>query len=165
MRTRISNLLIYIIQVLHHVYRALNRHNNQDDITPLTPFIIKEDNKVYLNKIKSAIENANIKNIAITGIYGSGKSSILKTFQSEHKEYSYLNISLASFKDCQKSKLHDSLIETSILQQMFYHVKNEIIPDSRFKRIKPQSTFNLLFKSLFFAFFLISRSSVITCLC
>src|SRR5690606_36727998 len=86
----------------------------------------------------------DIKNIALTGPYGSGKSSILKTFQANNKnqELRFLNISLATFKE--ENPKPDSpeghellrLIELSILQQIFYHENDEEIPDSRFKRIK-----------------------------
>ncbi|WP_373282288.1 hypothetical protein [Chishuiella changwenlii] len=59
----------------------------------------------------------------------------------------FLNISLASFnkkksddvltsteKKLQKEEL-ERLLEVSILQQIFYHVKPDEIPESRFKRI------------------------------
>lgn len=61
--------------------------------------------KPYLNLLKGCIENENINNIAITGMYGSGKSTILKTFQYWYELYKddrskrYLEISLASFKE------------------------------------------------------------------
>lgn len=87
-------------------------------------------------------EKEGIKNIAITGPYGSGKSSILKTFQENctDKDLVFLNISLATFKESQESPVTDEemlrLIELSILQQIVYHEKDENIPDSRFKKTK-----------------------------
>ncbi len=98
--------------------------------------------------LKSRVKN-DIKNIALTGSYGSGKSSILKTFQKNYigDDLKFLNISLATFKDGSKLPLKgepevnaiDSdllrLIELSILQQIFYHEKADKLPDSRFKRI------------------------------
>lgn len=95
----------------------------------------------------------DIKNIALTGPYGSGKSSILKTFQLRYEhQFCFLNISLATFKDelkvlKQVTKKGDKnirddskdmlrLIELSILQQIFYHEKDSKIPDSRFKKIR-----------------------------
>lgn len=95
-------------------------------------------------------EEEDIKNIALTGSYGSGKSTILKTFQKNYKgtELKFLNISLATFKE-EKPKFDEQgnliekdkeellrLIETSILQQIFYHEEDKNIPDSRFKKIK-----------------------------
>lgn len=116
--------------------------------------------KPYLDSLKETINQAGITNIAITGGYGSGKSTIIKTFQNLNPQHEYLNISLASFNDIandeeisnskneeglKKSKEEVSnkskkenlerLLEVSILQQIFYHVKPSEIPDSRFKRI------------------------------
>ena len=44
---------------------------------------------VYSEALKYAIENPEIKNIAVTGIYGAGKSSVIKTFfdKLENKKY------------------------------------------------------------------------------
>ncbi|MDJ1498953.1 hypothetical protein QNI19_38865, partial [Cytophagaceae bacterium DM2B3-1] len=112
--------------------------------------------KPYLDNLKQAIDEKGINNIALTGSYGSGKSTILNTFRSLHPEptYRYLNISLASFKDNKElpDKTTDTntsknnkennddegfqrKLEISILQQIFYHVEPSVIPDSRFKRI------------------------------
>src|SRR5690606_26024685 len=71
------------------------------------------------------------------------------TFKSLNSQYKYLNISLASFnkkKEDKNDKLTpkqrklqreelERLLEVSILQQIFYHVKPTEIPESRFKRI------------------------------
>lgn len=121
-------------------------------ISSLAPKVLtkKEDiEKVqpYLDKLNETIDTKGINNIALTGGYGSGKSTIIGTFKALNSQYEYLNISLASFnkkenietltpKDekLQKEEL-ERLLEVSILQQIFYHVKPEEIPESRFKRI------------------------------
>lgn len=53
----------------------------------------------YLRALKKAVESKENFNIALTGPYGSGKSTILKTFQDLNNSYTFLNISLASFKE------------------------------------------------------------------
>lgn len=116
--------------------------NNYDDLTPTCE---GDKDRVYSQTLKWALEKKEITNIALTGSLGSGKSSILKTFEKEHCEYQYLNISLASFKD---SEENNRLIELSILQQIFYHVKHNEIPDSRFKRIKSIRIGKIIYKSL-----------------
>lgn len=94
----------------------------------------------YLDTIKWALDKNNITNIALTGPYGSGKSSIIKSFEKKYEnvnDYKFLNISLATFKEDEELKKIDSdLIEKSILQQMFYKVDYNTIPNSRFQRIK-----------------------------
>jgi hypothetical protein len=120
-------------------------------ITSLAPKVLSTEKDLervrpYLNSLKSAIDDPDITNIALTGTYGSGKSTIIKTFQSQYPHFEYLNISLASFKDVKdaqndahaRAQNEDALerqLEISILQQIFYHVRPSEIPDSRFKRI------------------------------
>lgn len=106
----------------------------------------------YLNALKWALNNRfDIKNIAITGSYGSGKSSVIKTFIKQNEfssKHSFLNISLATFKvDTSKIENIDEtlrLIELSILQQLFYHEVDSKVPDSRFTKIVSNNRFKLL---------------------
>ncbi|MEV9546531.1 hypothetical protein [Aliarcobacter butzleri] len=102
----------------------------------LTPTDNVQNNGIYECSLKHGIDDKNIKNVALSGSYGSGKSSILKTFEKKYKnEYNFLNISLADFSGSEKNS-ENLDIERSILQKMFYTVKSEEIPFSRFKRIK-----------------------------
>jgi hypothetical protein len=136
---------------------------------PLTPTEDAEDCEIYIESIEWALRNKKtIRNIAISGTYGSGKSSIIKTFikrirKSENffkrifkPTYRFLNISLATFKDTgiqqpQPDRNNGAtdkellrLIELSILQQLFFHEKNHKTPDSRFKKIKKESSWKLV---------------------
>ncbi len=117
--------------------------NSKHIFENLTPNDDVKNNGIYSTSLKYGIDDENIKNVALSGSYGSGKSSILKTFEKKYKnEYSFLNISLADFEGSNKNK--DSLdVERSILQKMFYSVKNEDIPFSRFKRIRDISAKDL----------------------
>lgn len=51
----------------------------------LTPEILGENKQkqIYIDALDFALSNADIKNIAITGIYGSGKSTIWNTYVHE----------------------------------------------------------------------------------
>lgn len=113
----------------------------------LTNVLDIEKVQPYLDKLNETIDTKGINNIALTGGYGSGKSTIIGTFKELNPQYKFLNISLASFnkrksddtltgaeKKEHKEEL-ERLLEVSILQQIFYHVKPEEIPESRFKRI------------------------------
>ena len=88
----------------------------------------------YKEVLDEALSDPDIFNVAITGSYGSGKSSLLKTYSSFAQGKKFLNISLASFIDNSNDKTNEQL-EISILQQIFYRVDPSKIPDSRFKRI------------------------------
>jgi energy-coupling factor transporter ATP-binding protein EcfA2 len=117
----------------------------------LTPSAQIEENKVYSEALEFALEHEDIKNVALSGPYGSGKSTVMKTFEHLHPEYNYLNISLAGFKN---EKTDESLLEVSIIQQMFYHVRQSDLPDSRFKRIKKMSAIGILVKVVTFILWL-----------
>ncbi|MEZ2442815.1 hypothetical protein AB6805_13920 [Chitinophaga sp. RCC_12] len=113
------------------------------------------DGKDYFDALKWALNSKTIKNIALTGPYGSGKSSVLLSFQSKYPEYKFLNVSLATFGNATVANggntngipIDHSAIELSILQQIFYNKPQNAIPDSRFKRIVGLSR-NRLFLNL-----------------
>lgn len=118
-------------------------------ISLLSPIDDFKRHKEYIIRLKNAIDQPNVFNIALTGSYGAGKSSILKTFKAYYPEYHYVNVSLASFVEVNMSESdstpkskEDSFeeqLEYSILQQLFYHVKATNIPESRFGRIERTS--------------------------
>lgn len=124
----------------------------------------------YLDKLKESINTKGISNIALTGGYGSGKSTIIGTFKELNPKYEYLNISLASFnkkeddneissaeRKIQKEEI-ERLLEVSILQQIFYHVKPQQIPESRFKRIDNISSWRIFGISVAFILWVISTT-------
>lgn len=112
--------------------------------TPLTPTDEAKDCESYMDALSWALSQDKIHNIAISGPYGSGKSSVIRTFLSSRGQcpkYKHLTISLATF-NAQKvgdtPEMQSRLIESSILEQLFYHEEDSHIPDSRFKKIRKQ---------------------------
>lgn len=113
----------------------------------------------YSEMLQLALKTQGTSNIAITGTYGSGKSSFLRTFENRYKEWNYLHISLATFEESKSNKEESSkddikekqhqLIERSILQQIFYKEKDKVIPFSRFKRIINIKKSSLILHSIF----------------
>lgn len=106
-----------------------------------------------LNEVLSSAEKHKIRNVALTGPFGSGKSSVLVTLQEDFsKGRNYLPISLATLqaneegdnisksenKTSDEEKKIENLnrkIEYSILQQLIYRENAETVPNSRFRRI------------------------------
>jgi hypothetical protein len=114
------------------------------------------NNEFYEQELTAKLEDPEVKNIAITGPYGSGKTSVIQTFFTNNPQYKPLYVSLAAFKDEQDTgvltpevqKALDDRIEYSILQQLFYYVKGKDVPFSRLKRIRTvsrRSIFTLTF--------------------
>ncbi len=169
---KIVDYLLHILDKLdekpdtnkHHHYHSLSPTNNAQKV------------ETYLEAIEWALKNSKrIKNIAISGSYGSGKSSVIETFieRNKNKTYKFLKISLATFKEARNKEkgnhtnetnnqvFNDNndilrLIELSVLQQLFYHEKDKNIPDSRFKKIKNHKTRYLFFYTTGFIALLIS---------
>ncbi|MBK8585549.1 MAG: ATP-binding protein [Bacteroidetes bacterium] len=143
MNTSISTFIQYLRVKKYFSIKKVDEPKSKANIlvNTLAPKILTSEEDLkrvrpYLDSLKQAIETNGINNIAVTGSYGSGKSTILKTFQNQNEKKSkFLNISLASFSDNIDDTEIERKIEVSILQQMFYHVKPSVIPDSRFKRI------------------------------
>jgi hypothetical protein len=114
-------------------------------LTPIDDINNVDPDRSYSKAISYALKNPRIKNIALTGPYGSGKSSIIKAYEKS-SDYKFLNISLASFKEEDNNSIDKTLIERSILQQMLYGADANKLPYSRFKRIS--TPVQPLFKSM-----------------
>ena len=123
-----------------------------DKQVSLTPALLNRDSdndkKQYRSVLNLArkLEEKDILNIALTGPYGSGKSSILRSLRKDFPKYKYLSISLATLKsplDNKKEEINidtmNNRIEYSILQQLIYKEKQETLYNSRLKRIYHKS--------------------------
>lgn len=122
----------------------------------LTPSMNVDKIDEYSKAISWSLKNKNVKNIALTGPYGSGKSSLIKTYeQSTNNKYNFLNISLATFKS-DKDKGVENELEKSILQQLIYRVEMKKIPFSRFKRINNVGNMTIILYFLSFVMSLVA---------
>lgn len=175
-----KNIIEKTITILGNVTLWLSEKITSEETTKvinsLAPKVVSDPEELkklspYLNSLKGAIVTDDIYNIALTGGYGSGKSTILKTFKYLHQKYEYLSISLATFDfdsiglakndDINSNrkpspKDRNRSLEISILQQMFYQVNPSDIPDSRFKRIITISNWRLFGLAFLFITWLLS---------
>ena len=104
----------------------------------LAPTDKADPSGIYSDALTEATDNPRVLNIALTGPYGSGKSSIIQSFLKKYQR-PVLQISLAAFLPEAASKSSDvsrQEIERSILQQMLYGADANRLPLSRFKRIQ-----------------------------
>lgn len=131
----------------------------EERINTLLPTLLNKEDSSYstvkdLDNVLNHAEKLNVRNIAITGPFGSGKSSVLHTLMHDFQDDKrvYLPISLATLQANEGfSKTSDDdesisrngqhienlnrKIEYSILQQLIYKEKAEDVPNSRFRRI------------------------------
>lgn len=120
----------------------------------LLPKLLTEEDASYnaVVDLQQALANDDICNIALTGPFGSGKSSVIHTLidierKRKDSKLTFLSISLATLDATKEAEdapettenyNNEALnrkIEYSILQQLIYREDHEILPNSRIKRI------------------------------
>ena len=128
----------------------------------LTPIDNIENGDEYIEALNWAFQNKKVKNIALTGPYGAGKSSIIETFLRKNDEdksvfnkirSSALKISMATFLKGNiatddsngKIKVDADEVEKGILKQLFYKVEPGRIPQSRYRKLHPIKMFKTFF--------------------
>lgn len=107
-------------------------------LRPLTPEFSEEHHRVYADVIQDALTNPKIKNIALSGPYGVGKSSILESLKSSEYKDETVFISLSTLgKTSPPNNAHAPThhIQKEIVKQLIYSSKPSDLPDSRFHRI------------------------------
>lgn len=89
------------------------------------------DISVYKKALDFALDtDRDITNIAVTGPYSSGKSSVVETYEKE-SNLSYLHISLSHYDKSEEIDTKD--IEGKIVNQLLYQIESKKIPKTVFK--------------------------------
>lgn len=156
-RLIIKGVLAAALFLIRQLLRFYNRYRpaplkQKGGLIPLVPLYDGKHVEKYEQEINKALINPVVQNLALTGSYGSGKSTLIKTFFFRNPQYRPLYVSLGAFKDNDATPIKSSdgkvetgglditqKIEYSILQQLFYSVQEKTIPYSRFQRIRPIS--------------------------
>lgn len=149
---------------------------------PLTPVLLEDDRFTrYEQELLGALNNDEVLNIALTGGYGAGKSSVVKTFFERNPQFPYVTVSLATFSQEPPAQTSRSLdtqvsgdnastsaalaekgdeastsellnrIEETIVQQLLYSVRADQLPKTRLKRIVQASNAIILLRTSFLA--------------
>ncbi len=111
----------------------------------------KVDLLVYEDAFKYIFENDDIKNVAISGPYSAGKSSLLESYKKNCKDKKFLHISLAHFRvepEKEKSieengedKNIEAVLEGKILNQLIQQIDANNIPQTNFHVKRKVSAF------------------------
>lgn len=119
--------------------------NSDSKFQKLTP-IKNKDLTIYDDALNFVFSNDEIKNVAISGAYCAGKSSMLESYKEAHPNIRFIHISLAYFEPgvqsnnsgefstvVDTSKYSEPVLEGKILNQLIHQIDPENIPQTHFK--------------------------------
>ncbi|MEX3609842.1 DNA-binding protein [Rothia sp. LK2588] len=114
-------------------------------LAPLTPEYLPDEHHGYVTAIEAALANDQVRNIALSGNYGVGKSSILREV-AKRQDGRVVELSLSTLAPIEASKLDESVpiqattptnrIQQEIVKQLLYREDPSKTPGSRFRRIE-----------------------------
>jgi len=115
------------------------------NLIPLTPEYLPKEHSQYVTAIEAALTNDQIHNIALSGNFGVGKSSILREI-AQRKKGRVVELSLSTLTPIEATKLDQSVpiqattptnrIQQEIVKQLLYREDPGKTPASRFRRIE-----------------------------
>ena len=134
-----------ILLCLRNVFTKKDDSVIPTDFSDLAPLDSIDNTSEYLNALDWALKNRRIRNVALCGPYGAGKSSIINSYLKSHADAQQksLRISMATFIESETDgsdsshsvSLKPDEIETGILKQLFYKVPHTKIPQSRYRKL------------------------------
>lgn len=169
-----SSIASYLERI--NLKEIFNKYKESDGIDKkriwfekLTPVDNVELN-IYKEALDFIFENEDIKNVAISGAYSSGKSSVLETYKKIRKDLRFINISLTHFEsvDGQNSnstesstiknseKYSETVLEGKILNQLIHKVDPKKIPQTNFKIKRKIPNWRMVVKAISATLFLVS---------
>ncbi len=128
----------------------------------LAPQYDKTRHKAYVDRILHALDDPSIHNIALSGPYGTGKSSILQGLKKCKPDAIFISLSTLGTDLVDNSSYgqlsnHDSSaeqanrIQKEIVKQLLYRADPQELPASRFKRIHHAQCRSIIARSAFVA--------------
>lgn len=134
----------------------------------LTP-VDDADIKVYENAIDYVFENDDVKNVAISGAYGAGKSSLLASYKKKHDDRKFIHISLAHFKsfhnnDSTSNGNHTvgmSDLEGKILNQLIHQIPPQNIQQTHFKIKRTTKRGTIIWQTIAIVLFILAILHVV----
>lgn len=130
-------------------------------LVPLTPEYLPEEHGGYLAAIETALADDQIRNIALSGNYGVGKSSIMREV-ARRQDDRIVELSLSTLAPIEVSQLDNSVpiqattptnrIQQEIVKQLLYREYPSRTPGSRFRRIERFRWFRTIGASVLIGF-------------
>ena len=98
------------------------------------PQVSNDADNLYVELLDKYIKDSKVNNIALTGGYGSGKSSIIETYISMHQKSNQCKVSLAKYNNQtikDKKLFYENLYE-EIIKQIYLNIQVKKVPRSNF---------------------------------
>ncbi len=117
----------------------------------MSPRVLKKTDPGYesVRELDFAIRNKDCFNIALTGIYGSGKSSIIKTVLKKHRLKKVLKLSLSRYISKEENKnFNEQEVERTIFQHVLYKSNPNQTPLSKYRRITHRNYMKAIFYAI-----------------
>jgi hypothetical protein len=103
---------------------------------------------VYEGALDFVFTHDNVLNVAVSGSYGAGKSSVLASYKKKHNDKKFLHISLAHFRSANRNDdstvadveaTTETILEGKILNQLIHQISPDKIPRTNF-RVKKETS-------------------------
>jgi hypothetical protein len=104
----------------------------------LAPRYVESQHETYLRRLNEAIEDSRNRNIALTGRYGTGKSSILDKFQETHQKAT-LRLAISTLGPKGDGDSTTNRIQKELVKQLIYSASPKTLRRSTFSRWAPLS--------------------------
>lgn len=106
------------------------------NLRSLAPSYEESHHSGYVRHLEVAITEKKNRNIALTGRYGSGKSSILDEFERKHREKT-VRISINTLGPDGDEESLTNRIQKELVKQLIYRAEPGQLRSSRFARVEP----------------------------
>lgn len=102
----------------------------------LAPEFNGDDHDLYVRHLEEAVKDSRNRNIALTGRYGAGKSSVLDKFEENHAAET-VRISINTLGPDDDDEDLTNRIQKELVKQLVYRLRPGQVRRSRFARPKP----------------------------
>ena len=160
----------YLLKVLASLFKNKPSDDNSsvklESLAPIDYTQIASDEfetkyyKIYKDVLNNVTQDKLIKNVGVTGGYGTGKSSLIHSYFNELKGKTSIYISLAHFDSLAGNTIHtprddktinsqiDNILEMKIVNQLVNQIKPNKIPKANFLAKKNIKNYKIFFYSL-----------------
>ena len=114
---------------LENLIQKIDKYQNErfHDLAPTDEL---DASREYFKALDWALRNDKITNIALSGPYGSGKSSIIQSYMKKHRWLKAINISLATFVELEEFDGEQNQAKKPYVQEKLIDVGEKRIEDA-----------------------------------